>query len=102
MPGGTEGNQKNTNQDSRWAVVMYRHSPPNAAVTIWNIKCKSNFVQVGTECTYGQLYVYVQRALEVEHLSLREHCEGNLEGGSFTGDPGGCVKEGSGDRHLSP
>ena len=23
-------------------------------------------------------------------------------GGSFTGDPGGYVKEGSGDRHLSP
>jgi len=22
--------------------------------------------------------------------------------GSFTGDPGGCVKEGSGDGHLSP
>jgi len=28
--------------------------------------------------------------------------EGNLEGGLFTGDPGGCVKEGSGDSHLSP
>jgi hypothetical protein len=23
-------------------------------------------------------------------------------GGSFNGDPGGCVKEGSGDGHLSP
>jgi hypothetical protein len=34
--------------------------------------------------------------------SLRELCEGNLEGGSFSGDPGGCVKEGSGDGHLSP
>jgi hypothetical protein len=39
-------------------------------------------------------------ALEVECLSLRELCEGNLEGGSFTGEPGGCVKEGSGDGHL--
>jgi hypothetical protein len=47
---------------------MYRHSPPDAVVMIWNIQCKSNFVQVGTECTYGQLYVYVQGALEVEHL----------------------------------
>jgi len=41
-------------------------------------------------------------ALEVEHLSLRELCEGNLGGGSFTGDLGRCVKEGFGDRHLSP
>jgi hypothetical protein len=55
-------------------------------------------VQVGTECTYSQLYVYVQRALEVEHLCLRELCKRNLEwGGFFTGDLGGCVKEGSGD-----
>jgi len=29
-------------------------------------------------------------------------CEGNLEGGSFTGDPGVCVKEGSRDGHFSP
>jgi len=28
--------------------------------------------------------------------------EGNLEGGSFTGDPEGYAKEGSGNRHLSP
>jgi hypothetical protein len=35
-------------------------------------------------------------------LSLRELCEGNMEGGSFTGDPRGYVKEGSGDRYLSP
>jgi len=62
---------------------MYRHSPADAVVTIWNIQCKSNFVQVGTEYTYGQLYVYVQRAVEVEHLSLRELCEGNVDGGSF-------------------
>jgi hypothetical protein len=41
-------------------------------------------------------------ALEVEHLSLEELCEGNLEGDFFTGDSGGCVKEGYGDRHLSP
>jgi len=26
---------------------------------------------------------------------------GELEGGFFTGDPGGYVKEGSGNRHLS-
>jgi hypothetical protein len=41
-------------------------------------------------------------ALEVERFFLRELCEGNLLGGSFTGDPGGCVKEVSGDGHLSP
>jgi hypothetical protein len=35
--------------------------------------------------------------LEVEHLSLRELCKRNLEGGFFTRDPGGCVEEGSGD-----
>jgi hypothetical protein len=29
-------------------------------------------------------------------------CEGNLEGDSFTGDFERYVKEGSGDRHLSP
>jgi hypothetical protein len=32
-------------------------------------------------------------AVEVEHLSLRELCEGNLEGDSFTGDPGGDVEK---------
>jgi len=41
-------------------------------------------------------------ALEMKHLSLWELCEGNLEGGSFTGDPEGYVEEGSGDGHLSP
>ena len=41
-------------------------------------------------------------ALEVERLSLREFCEGNLVEGIFTGDPGGCEYEGSGDGHLSP
>jgi hypothetical protein len=37
---------------------------------------------------------WLKRALEVEYLSLT--------GSSFPGDPGGCVKEGSGDEHLSP
>ena len=45
---------------------------------------------------------WMTAALKVERLSLREHCEGYLEGGSFTGDPGGCVTEGTGDRRLSP
>ena len=31
-------------------------------------------------------------ALEVGCLSLRELCEGNLEGDTFNGNPGGCVK----------
>jgi len=30
--------------------------------------------------------------LKVECVCLRELCEGNLEGGSFNRDPGGCVK----------
>jgi len=34
-------------------------------------------------------------------LSERELCEVNLDGGSSTGDPGGCVYEDSGDGHLS-
>ena len=46
---------------------------------------------------------WMKGALEVERLSLRELCDRNLKGGSsFTGDPGGCVKEGSGDGHFSP
>jgi hypothetical protein len=35
------------------------------------------------------------------HLCLWEFCEGNLEGGSFAGDPEGYVEEGSGDGHVS-
>jgi len=53
-----------------------------------------------TTCQY--ISTTAEGALEVERLSLRGFCEGNLEGGSFTGDLGGCVKEGSGDGHLSP
>jgi len=46
---------------------------------------------------------WVKGALEVERLSLRELCEGNLVGGCFfTVDPEGYVKEGSGDGHLFP
>jgi hypothetical protein len=44
---------------------------------------------------------WMKGAVKVEHFSLRKLCERNLEGGSFTGDPGGCVMEGSGDRPLS-
>ena len=42
------------------------------------------------------------RALETGHLSIWAQCEGHLEGGSFTGDLDGYVKEGSGDGHLLP
>jgi len=45
---------------------------------------------------------WMKGALDVEHISLWELCDGNLRGGGFLGDPGGCVKEGSGDGHLSP
>ena len=38
----------------------------------------------------------------MECLPLWELCKENLEGGSFMGDPEGYVKEGSGNRHLSP
>ena len=38
----------------------------------------------------------------MEHLSLWALCEGNLERGSFTGDPEGYVEEGPGDRQLFP
>jgi hypothetical protein len=37
----------------------------------------------------------------MEHLTLWALCRGNLEGGSFTGDPEGHIKEGFGNRHLS-
>jgi hypothetical protein len=40
---------------------------------------------------------WINGALEVQRLSMRELCEGNVEGGSFTGNPGGCVNEGSED-----
>jgi hypothetical protein len=42
------------------------------------------------------------RSLETGHLPLWALCEGNLEGGSFTEDPEGYVKEGSDDGHLFP
>jgi len=42
------------------------------------------------------------RALEMERLNLRELCEGNLKGGSFTVDPEGYARESSGNGQLSP
>jgi len=36
----------------------------------------------------GDFERWMNGALEVRHLSLRELCEVNLEGGSFNGDPG--------------
>jgi hypothetical protein len=39
-----------------------------------------------------------KKDLETEHITLRELFEGNLEG-FFTGDPEGCVENGSGDGH---
>ena len=39
--------------------------------------------------TTGDLERRLKEALEVGRLSLWEHCEGNLEGGSLAGDPGG-------------
>jgi len=38
---------------------------------------------------FGRL---MKGTLEMERLSLRELCEGNLEGDSFTGDPKGYAK----------
>jgi hypothetical protein len=37
----------------------------------------------------------------MEHLSLWEVCEGNLEGKRFTGDPEVYIEEGSRVRHFS-
>jgi hypothetical protein len=42
------------------------------------------------------------RALEMERTSLWGLYKGHLEGGSFTGNPEGYVKEDSGNRPLSP
>jgi len=39
--------------------------------------------------------------VETELLSQWEVCEGNMEGGSFTGEPKIYVKEGTGNRYLS-
>jgi len=42
-------------------------------------------------------------ALETEHLTLWELCEGEPGGEApISGDPEGYVKEGSGNMHLSP
>jgi hypothetical protein len=41
-------------------------------------------------------------ALEVEHLSLRELREGNLEVGLLYWGPWRICRKGSGDGHLSP
>jgi len=38
----------------------------------------------------------------MEHLSLWEFCEGNLEGEILYWGPEGSVEKSSGDRHLSP
>jgi hypothetical protein len=40
--------------------------------------------------------------VELERLSVRELCEGNLEGSTFTGDPKDYAEEGSGDGHFWP
>jgi len=44
---------------------------------------------------YIYIYIYV-------YISQWELYKVNLEGGSFTGNPEGFVKENSGNRHLSP
>lgn len=41
-------------------IIKYTHSSPFAVVTIRNVQCKSNFAQVGTECTYGRLRMHTQ------------------------------------------
>jgi len=40
----------------------------------------------------GDFDRWMNGALQVGNLSLRELCEGNLDGGSFNGNAGGCVK----------
>jgi hypothetical protein len=46
---------------------------------------------------------WIKGALEVEDISLREICEGNLEGrGLLYRGPWRMCKEGSGEGHFSP
>jgi hypothetical protein len=52
-----------------YLTANYRHSPTYATVTFGEVRRKSNFAQVGIECTYGQLYMYIQRgSVEVQAL----------------------------------
>jgi len=45
---------------------------------------------------------WMKGALEVEHLSLRELCGGNLEVGILYWGPWGICRKGSGGGHLCP
>jgi hypothetical protein len=45
---------------------------------------------------------WLKGALEVEHLSLWQLCEGNLEGGLPCWGPWRIGRKGSGDGHLFP
>jgi hypothetical protein len=40
--------------------LTYRHSLTYTVVMVQKIHCKSNFVQVGTEYTYGELCMFIQ------------------------------------------
>jgi hypothetical protein len=42
---------------------MPTDTPTYAVVLFWTIQQKSNFVQIRTEYTYGELYMYNQRSL---------------------------------------
>jgi hypothetical protein len=50
----------------------------------------------------GSLGHMIKDTGNVASLSLWKFCEGNLEGGSLTGDRVGYVKEVSGNEYLSP
>jgi hypothetical protein len=41
----------------------------------------------------GDFEKLMKGGLETERLTLRESCEGNLEGVSFNGEPGGYVEK---------
>ena len=49
--------------------------------------------QPGVGTSTGDFVIRLKGALEVEHLTLWELCEGNLEWGSLAGDPEGFVEK---------
>ena len=56
----------------------------------------------GVGLSTGDFERWLKEALEVEHLSLWELCEGNLEGGLPCWGPWKMGRKGSGDGHLFP
>jgi len=58
--------------------------------------------QPGVGSSNGDLERWLKGALEVEHLSLWELCEGNLDGGLPCWGPWRIGRQDYGDGHLFP